>query len=89
MPPGVELDAVTARLADLPGVAHAHHVHIWPVSTTETALTAHLLCPAGHPGDAFLCDAAAMLDRDFGIGHATMQIEMVDGSCDLIVNDSR
>lgn len=81
VPPGVELDAVRAKLAALPGVAQTHHVHIWPVSTTETALTAHLLCPAGHPGDAFLCDAAAMLEHDFGIGHATFQIEMVDGSC--------
>jgi cobalt-zinc-cadmium efflux system protein len=81
VPPGVELDAVTARLARLPGVTHVHHVHIWPVSTTETALTAHLLCPAGHPGDAFLCAAGEMLDHDFGIGHATLQIEMVAGSC--------
>ncbi len=81
VPPGVELDAVTARLAALPGVAHVHHVHIWPVSTTETALTAHLLCPGGHPGDAFLCDAGRVLARDFGIGHATLQIEMVAGSC--------
>ena len=83
VPPGVELDAVTARLAGLPGVTHVHHVHIWPVSTTETALTAHLLCPAGHPGDAFLCRAGEMLDHDFGIGHATLQIEMVAGSVRL------
>ena len=81
VPPGVELDAVRTRLAGLPGVTQTHHVHIWPVSTTETALTAHLLCPAGHPGDAFLNDAAHMLEHDFGIGHATFQIEMVEGSC--------
>ncbi|UAJ10829.1 cation diffusion facilitator family transporter [Glacieibacterium megasporae] len=81
VPPGVELDAVRSRLAALPGVAQTHHVHIWPVSTTETALTAHLLCPAGHPGDAFLCEAAHMLEHDFGIGHATFQIELVAGSC--------
>ncbi len=81
VPPGVEVDAVTARLAALPGVTHVHHVHIWPTSTTETALTAHLLCPAGHPGDAFLRDAGQVLAREFGIGHATLQIEMVAGSC--------
>lgn len=81
VPPGVELDAVRSRLAGLPGVAQTHHVHIWPVSTTETALTAHLLCPAGHPGDTFLSDAAHMLEHDFGIGHATFQIELVEGSC--------
>lgn len=81
VPPGVELDAVTARLAGLPGVAHVHHVHIWPTSTTETALTAHLLCPAGHPGDAFLATTAHMLEHDFAIHHATLQIELVAGSC--------
>lgn len=81
VPPGVELDAVRSRLAALPGVEQTHHVHIWPVSTTETALTAHLLCPGGHPGDAFLCSAAHMLEHDFGIGHATFQIELVAGSC--------
>lgn len=81
VPPGVQLDAVRDRLAALPGVAQTHHVHVWPVSTTETALTAHLLCPAGHPGDKFLCDAAHMLEHDFGIGHATFQIELVEGSC--------
>ncbi len=81
VPPGVELDAVTARLGSLPGVAQVHHVHIWPVSTTETALTAHLLCPAGHPGDAFLRDTAHLLEDDFAIHHATLQIELVEGSC--------
>ena len=81
VPPGVELDTVTARLAALPGVAQVHHVHIWPTSTTETALTAHLLCPAGHPGDAFLASASHMLEHDFAIHHATLQIEMVEGSC--------
>lgn len=81
VPPGVELDAVTARLAALPGVAHVHHVHIWPMSTTDTALTAHLLVPAGHPGDAFLDSTAAMLRHDFGIGHATFQIELDPATC--------
>ncbi len=81
VPPGVELDAVTARLAALPGVAQVHHVHIWPVSTTETALTAHLFCPGGHPGDAFLRATAHLLEHDFAIHHATLQIELIDGSC--------
>jgi cobalt-zinc-cadmium efflux system protein len=39
----------------LPGVARVHDLHIWPMSTTETVLTAHLVVPGGHPGDAFLC----------------------------------
>lgn len=81
VPPGLDPAAVTARLAALPGVAHVHHLHIWPVSTTETALTAHLVCPDGHPGDAFLVEVAHRLDHDFGIGHATLQIELAANSC--------
>jgi cobalt-zinc-cadmium efflux system protein len=50
-------------------------MHIWPMSTTETVLTAHLVVPAGHPGDGFLATARAMLKDKFGIGHATLQIE--------------
>jgi cobalt-zinc-cadmium efflux system protein len=46
------------------------------MSTTETALTAHLCMPGGHPGDAFLADVAQELAETFGIGHATLQIEV-------------
>ena len=46
------------------------------MSTTETVLTAHLVMPSGHPGDAFLDAARAMLKQRFGIGHATLQVEM-------------
>ena len=53
-------------------------LHIWPMSTTETALTAHLIMPAGHTtgaaGDAFLRDAAAGLAERYGIDHATLQL---------------
>src|SRR6185437_602635 len=54
VPGSIDPDAVTRRLAGVEGVARVHHLHIWPMSTTETALTAHLVMPAGHPGDAFL-----------------------------------
>lgn len=73
VPPQIDLAAVTARLAALPGVARAHHVHIWPTSTTGVALTAHLVMPAG-ADDRFLSQTAAMLDHDFGIDHATLQV---------------
>jgi cobalt-zinc-cadmium efflux system protein len=56
-------------------VAALHDLHIWPISTTETALTAHLVMPGGHPGDAFLHDLAQDLEHHFAIGHATIQIE--------------
>lgn len=78
VPRAIDYDAVGAALADLPGVARIHDLHIWPMSTTETVLTAHLLMPAGQPGDAFLLDTQAMLRKRFGIGHATVQIETTD-----------
>ena len=53
------------------------------MSTTETALTAHLVIPAGHPGDRFLHDLAEALAHDFGIGHATIQIEADRAACAL------
>lgn len=80
VPPGIDADAVEGMLVALPGVARVHDLHIWPMSTTEVALTAHLCTPGGHPGDAFLHDVQHRLAHDFGIGHATIQIEVEDGS---------
>ncbi|MCW4461426.1 cation diffusion facilitator family transporter [Sphingomonas sp. BT-65] len=79
VPPGIDPEKVEAMLASLPGVTRVHDLHIWPMSTTEVALTAHLLIPEGHPGDAFLEDAQHRLQHDFRIGHATLQIEVGDG----------
>ena len=76
VPRSVDSDKVWDALRALPGVARVHHVHIWPMSTTETVLTAHLVIPAGHPGDAFLDTTRAMLKGRFGIGHATLQVEL-------------
>src|SRR3546814_11315412 len=74
----------TCALPILPGVTHVHDLHIWPMSTTETLLTVHLVMPGGHPGDAFLFDVQNRLARDFRIGHATVQIELSDaGDCSL------
>nr|WP_082463784.1 cation diffusion facilitator family transporter [Sphingomonas sp. Leaf17] len=82
VPRAVDYDAVDAALAALPGVTRAHHIHIWPMSTTETVLTAHLAMPAGHPGDAFLDSVQAMLRDRFAIGHATLQVEVGSQHCD-------
>ncbi|WP_343518692.1 cation diffusion facilitator family transporter [Sphingomonas sp.] len=79
VPAGIDPDKVEAMLAALPGVTRVHDLHIWPMSTTEVALTAHLVIPGGHPGDAFLHDAGHHLAHDFRIGHATLQIEVGDG----------
>ena len=83
VPRGIEFDAVIEALGALPGVDRCHDLHIWPMSTTEPVLTAHLVMPAGHPGDAFLADARRMLHDRFGIGHATLQIETGRGDCTL------
>lgn len=78
VPAGIEPAEVEEALAALPGVARVHDLHIWPISTTEPALTCHLVMPSGHPGDAFLHATAAMLHDHFSIGHATMQVETED-----------
>ncbi len=80
VPAGVELDAVRRFLEGLPGVTRVHDLHVWAMSTTETALTCHLVTPAGHPGDGFLHDAAHALEHRFAIGHATLQLEL-DAAC--------
>ena len=75
VPEGIDEEAVRDFLSDQPGVEAVHDLHIWPMSTTETALTAHLVIPAGNPGDVFLAELAQGLEQRFHIGHATVQIE--------------
>ena len=82
VPPGIDPDEVEAHLTDLPGVERIHDLHIWPMSTTEFALTAHLVMPDGFPGDQFLADCAHGIRHRFGIGHTTFQIEL-GRDCDL------
>lgn len=84
VPSRIDPAAVLSFLSTLPGVASVHDLHIWPMSTTETALTAHLVTPAGNPGDAFLVETCHQLNNRFKIGHATLQIETsVDVHCTL------
>ena len=78
VPEGVDAAAVRAHLSTLPGVAGLHDLHIWGMSTTETALTCHLVMPGGHPGDAVLGRLGQELHRRFGIAHTTIQIELAD-----------
>ena len=75
VPRAIRHDEVRRYLVGLTGVAALHDLHIWPVSTSETALTAHLVMPSGHPGDPFLMAACQALRETHGIGHATLQIE--------------
>ena len=71
VPEGIEHGEVEASLAALPGVERVHHVHIWPLSTTDVALTAHLVMPDGCPGDAFLHETHEMLRARFDIYSGT------------------
>ena len=81
VPEGIDYDAVADALAAQPGVARVHDLHIWPSSTTETVLTAHLVMPDGPPGDAFLTTLAVQLHDQFDIDHMTVQIEQGEADC--------
>jgi len=76
VPAGISTARVSSRLAELPGVTGIHDLHIWPMSTTETALTCHLVMPGGHPGDAFISRATKILHDEFEIRHTTLQFEV-------------
>ena len=74
-PENVNPADVRNYLCGLRGVAEIHDLHIWAMSTTETALTAHLVMPAGHPGDDCLADIVHHIEHKFHIGHVTLQVE--------------
>ena len=78
VPQGIDAAAVRAHLLALPGVTALHDLHIWGMSTTETALTCHLVMPGGHPGDEALSHIAHELEHRFGVQHSTLQIEIGD-----------
>ncbi len=75
VPREIDPGAVRQMLEAHGGVARVHDLHIWPMSTTEAALTAHLVMPGGHPGDEFLLEMQRKLAHDHGIEHVTLQIE--------------
>lgn len=81
VPPGIDATAVARFLHAQPGVTAVHDLHIWPMGSTDTALTAHLVIPAGHPGDTALARLAHDLDHNFGISHATIQVETGTAAC--------
>jgi cobalt-zinc-cadmium efflux system protein len=74
VPGGVAQEAVQDYLASVPGVLEVHDLHIWGLSTTQTALTAHLVC-VDPSAERSLHDVTTELRDRFGIGHATLQIE--------------
>ena len=83
VPPGIDPAAVHSYLATLPGVTDVHDLHIWAMSTTEIALTVHLVRPDGKADDAFVMGTAHELEHRFRIQHSTIQVEMGDQMCRL------
>lgn len=84
VPRGIILDEVEQDLLALDGVEAVHDLHVWGLSTTETALTAHLVAPGAETGDDLLHAAQRMLHDRFGIRHSTLQVErshMGDADC--------
>jgi cobalt-zinc-cadmium efflux system protein len=85
VPASVNLGEVTKFLAARPGVSEVHDLHIWAMSTTENALTAHVVMPGGYPGDHVIDELVAALRQDFSIHHCTLQVEegTTDHGCAL------
>jgi len=83
IPESVNRRNVEAYLNGLPGVTDVHDLHIWAMSTAETALTVHLVRPDARVDDGFVAAVCERLDRDFKIHHATLQIEHCREGCRL------
>jgi cobalt-zinc-cadmium efflux system protein len=83
VPPGIDAAAIRDYLEALPGVERIHDLHIWPMSTTETALTCHLVMPAPPADDVFMAEIAEVLHRRFKVGHVTIQVERGEAACAL------
>lgn len=75
IPAHIDASAVADYLRQCPGVADIHDLHIWGMSTTESALTVHLVMPEGYPGDAFMDDITQTLKERFSVQHSTLQLE--------------
>lgn len=83
VPRDINVEEVMGYLESLPGVQAVHDLHIWPMSTSETAMTAHLVLPEGHPGKGFLATVQQQVNARFSIQHITIQIELEDEEADL------
>lgn len=75
VPKGIDVDEVAVALSELDGVEAVYDLHIWPLSTTETALTAHIVTPQPGDPDLLLENARTLLHERFHIEHCTIQVE--------------
>lgn len=87
-PSGLDPDEIAAFLMARDQADAIHDLHVWPMSTTETALTVHLLVRNGYPGDAYVAGVAAALKERFAIDHATIQIE-TDSEIDCVLESDQ
>lgn len=87
VPRNVDAEEVFSALSGLDGVETVHDLHIWPMSTSENAMTAHLVIPGGHPGKGFLADVQDRMKEKFAIHHITIQIELEDEEAEICQND--
>ncbi|RFU46874.1 cation diffusion facilitator family transporter [Paraburkholderia sp. DHOC27] len=85
VPPGVDMQRIRDYLAAQPGVTDVHDLHVWALSTTGNALSAHLVMPAGHPGDEAVDAIVFTLRETFSMQHATLQVDLgtTDHCCSL------
>jgi cobalt-zinc-cadmium efflux system protein len=83
VPAEISTNDVRQYLVAQAGVSEVHDLHIWPMGTTDVAMTAHLVMPAGHPGDMALFRMERGLEERFRINHATLQIELGAMDCPL------
>ncbi len=81
VPAHIDSKSIEAFFTEQPEVSELHDLHIWALSTEAVALTAHVVCPKGHPGDAWLARMSEELHERFAIDHATIQIETGEGEC--------
>lgn len=87
VPRDIDLNEVHEKLLNLQGVQAVHDLHIWPMSTSENAMTAHLVMPGGHPGKDFLTEVQNLVKNSFPIHHITVQIELEDEEAESCTTD--
>ena len=76
VPANIEVDKIETYLRQCNGVTDIHDLHIWGMSTTENALTVHLVIPNGYPGDSYMDNIMQTLKDQFSVHHSTLQIEL-------------
>jgi cobalt-zinc-cadmium efflux system protein len=76
VPPNIDVGKIDAYLRQCTGVTDIHDLHIWGMSTTENALTVHLVIPGGYPGDSYMDNIMQTLKEQFSVHHSTLQIEL-------------